>query len=91
MADKIWTAKDIELSNQIRLIRHESEETGQDVLTVYRDYRYVDDTGETMPELITKIVAKDYVMASLPQDMEALLVKLDTLTRAEALKNAGME
>jgi len=91
VTEKSWLAQDIKVDNKIILIRHQSEETGQDVITIYRDYRYINGDGDVEPELITKRVAKDYVWQNLPQDMKDLLIKLDQVTRAEALKDAGME
>ena len=91
VTEKSWLAQDIKVDNKVIIIRHQSEETGQDVITIYRDYSYVDSDAEPVPELITKRIAKDYVWENLPQDMKDLFVKLDELTRAEALKDAGME
>lgn len=91
VTEKSWLAKDIKVANKIMIIRHKSEFTGQDVITITRNYSYVDDSGEAVPELIRKRIAKDYVWENLPQDMKDLLAKLDEITRAEALEDAGME
>jgi len=89
--DKVWVAKDIKISNQIKIISHDSKETGQHIITIIRDYRYQDSDGKEIPELVVKRIAKDYVWENLSQDIKSLLIKLDQLTRAEALKDAGME
>jgi len=89
--DKVWVAKDVKIGNQVRIISHDSKETGQHIITIIRDYRYQDSNGKEIPELVVKRVAKDYTWENLPQDIRSLLIKLDKFTKAEALKDAGME
>lgn len=89
-ASKTWTASDIRCG-KIMFIRHTSAETGQDVLTIYRDYYFVNATGENIGALVPQRLVRNIPWESLPEELKNVYTKLDTWTRSEALKDQGME
>ncbi len=90
MADKTWTAKDIKMG-RVTLSRNISEETQMDVLTIIREYRFTDASGEGIGALVPQRLVRELTWDSLPADMKAVFNKIHNYTRSEALKDQNME
>lgn len=90
MTDKVFTAKDVKMG-KMTLSRNISIETQMDVLTITRDYHFVDADGDNIGALVIQRVVRELPWDSLPPDMKAVFTKLHNYTRAEALKDQEME
>ena len=85
MADKTWTATDLELG-KLTIIR---TRTGQD-LHLERRYRFLDAEDAVLTQIAGGRVSETVAIVDLPADILDALQKIDAWTKQKALEQEGM-
>jgi len=88
--EKTWMASDIKCRS-FHFIRHQSEETQQDILTIAMEYYFIDSEGDNIGALTIGRCVRNLPVASIPDDIKQAFLKLHNYMRNEALKDQGME
>jgi len=84
MADKTWTATDLELG---RLVIHARD--GE--VHLERRYKFLDSGGLVIPQIAGGRVVEDIPVASIPANILSALQELNTWTKDKALAQEGMD
>ena len=86
MADKTWTATDLELGkltiNRNRVV--------SSTLRIERRYKFLDADGEVLEQIAGRSVLLDVEIADIPSDILTALQAIDTWTKNRALEQEGM-
>ena len=89
MANKTFTAHDLRMG-KLEISKGKNEE-GQNILTLVREYRFTDSSGNNVSQLGKQGLVRDILWSDIPADIKNAFTKLHDYTRNEALKEQGME
>lgn len=85
MADKTWTATDLELGKLSIMPQ------GGGVLQFERRYQFIDSNGDVLSQIAGGRVVESVTFASLPTNIQTALQDIDTWTKQQALIQEGMD
>jgi len=83
MADKTWTATDLELG-KLSLLRRGDE------IHIERRYKFLDSGGVVLEQIAGGRYVDDIAISSLPSEVASALQTIDTWTKNQALAQEGM-
>lgn len=88
MANKTFTAHDLRMG-KLEITKGKNEE-GQDILTLVRAYRFINDTGGNIGGLARQRLVREVLWSDVPTDIKDAFTKLHDYTRNAALEEQGM-
>ncbi len=83
MANKTWTATDLELG-KLTITRQ------GDTLHVERRYQFVDGDGDVLAQIAGGRIIADVAISALPTGVASALAAIDTWTKNQALEQEEM-